>query len=384
MTATRNLLSILSVLAAPILWGCSADETIEAHGPGAVKSDSTIHFAVSTDAVSEISTRGETFGSTEEFATEGRAFGVCAYDYRDDTGEVLMIGSAAGTALTGATVTCDGTDWTTDGHYYWPQTSHTVHFYAAYPVATFTRTANDVTVPLDASGDDLGDPLTAYLDMGRREAADYNYAAPLNFGHALSQISFKATTSVSGWTLTVNTITIHNLYDKGDIAIRSRMVAPNSLCLSESTTGNPSRTFTVSGNQTDALAVLPQKRAAWTPEFYTISENNLLADTAAVGTYLAIECALWDSNMTGGGGYKLGTGTDASTITTYKTIYCPVAPAWQPNMRYNYTLDFKAPGYGTSAFNDDSTPIYEVASVSLTATAITGWSDGGTSTVHAK
>lgn len=386
MNATKQWLSVLFILTVPMLWSCSADETLQ-KGGNVLKGDSTIYFSVSTDCLDDVatrnvSTRSEAFNSTEDFATDGRQFSVCAYRYREDIGEVLMIGSVDGNTITGATVTCDDDEnWTTDEQYYWPQISHTVLFHAAYPVTTFIKTATDVTFPFDASTDDLGDPMMAYLAMSRSEASEYNYAAPLSFRHALSQLSFKAVTSVTGWTLTVRSITVHNLYNKGTIGIKTGGMKPTNLCLTTDLVTNPSVTFTVTDNQTDTKNVLPQSRKAWSPEFYTIEENNELTDTASVGTYIAIECALYDSSISG---YKLGTGTDIDHITEYKTVYCPVDPVWCPNTRFSYTLDFKPPGYGTSAYNDDGSPIYDVASVSLTATAITDWSNGGSNTVHVK
>ncbi len=387
MTATRTHFYLLFALVASICWGCSADETIDAP-KGGLRNDSTIHFAVTTETVEEeASTRAELFNSTEAFATEGRKFSVCAYDYREDIGEQLMIGSQTGTTVTGVDVTCHvsddngvtSTNWTTGDHYYWPQISHTVRFYAVYPQTTFSKTSSDVTFDFDASeerldNDDIGDPLMAYLAMGRTEARDYDYAAPLHFRHALSKISFTATTSEPGWTLTVNSITVHNLYDKGHIGIRNGTMAPSSLATS-------ARTFTMTNNQAEAQVVLPQKRAAWQPGFYFISQNDAFAttDTLATGTYLAIECAIWN-----GSAYKLGTGTGADNITTYQTIYCPVAPDWQPNTHYRYILNFRAPGYGNAAYNEEGGPIYDVASVALTATVIADWSNGESSEVHVK
>lgn len=386
MSVTKQLLSVLFVLTASILSSCSADETVKKNG-NAFRGDSTIYFSVSTEVIDDVSTRNvstrsEMFSNTSDFATDGRQFSVCAYRYREDVGEVLMIGSVDNNSITGANVTCDSEEnWVTDEQYYWPQISHTVLFYAAYPVTTFTKTSTDVTFPFDASAADPGDPMMAYLAMSRSEASAYDYAAPLSFRHALSQLNFRGITSVSGWTLIVKSISIYNLYDVGNIGIRTGEVKPTNLCLAADLISNPSKTFTVSNNQSDTKSVLPQSRRAWSPEFYTIEQNNQLVDTASVGTYIAIECALYDSSISG---FKLGTGTDINNITGYKTVYCPVDPVWCPNTRYSYTLDFKSPGYGTSAYNDDGSPIYDVASVSLTATAITGWSDGGSSSVHVK
>ena len=366
-----------------LLWGCSADETIQTNG-GALTNDSTIRFAVTTDAVSDVVTRGETFDTTEDFETEGRQFTVSAYDYRDDIGEQLMIGTKEGQTINGATVTFDGSGWTTADHYYWPPMSHTVHFYAAYPVAPLTKTANDVAVLVDADTED--DPMTAYLDMGRTAARDYNYAAPLHFRHALTKLNVKAETSVSGWKLTVNKVSIHNLHTKGIVGIHHSTVSPTAMSMAgtEGTPGTAFRTFTVTDNQSDDQIVLPQQHEAWHPEFYSIADNNRLADTASIGTYLAIECALWDDKYkSGAGGYRIGEGTKEN-ITAYGTIYCPVAPAWMPNTRYQYILNFKEPGYGTSAFKDTGEPIYDVAHVTLTANQIENWSDGGSKEIHVK
>lgn len=358
-------LYLLFLTPAMLMAGCTAGD--DANGGSSV--DETIHFQTTADA---IQTRALTqlINGTDDWLTDGRQFTVCAFSTRDDLGESLLIGSVDGTSVTGIPVTYHQAtnSWTTNERYFWPQLSHTVHFYATYPPQPYIKAAEGVTSEYTVqTNNHQEDLLYTYLATNRDEAGKrWGYAAPLAFHHALAQVCFKATTSVSGWQLTVKDITLHNIHNKGHLIFPTAAWQPT-----DATPTSQSVTFPVTNNQTDAQILLPQHRTAWSPEFYTVAQNDALADTTAIGTYITFKAAIYNTST-------------SSQELTETDVYCPIAPSWHAGKLYSYTLNFKRPGSGNSAFKADGTSIWPVVTVTVNVTGIENWGTGSSGTTHVK
>lgn len=200
----RHLL-LLPLLA--LLCGCSASDdgtTVATQG------DPRIGFSVEANG----GTRAD--AEATAFSTD-RTFRVYAWDHTG-SGSWMMNKGTEGDDDSNV-VSYDNTrgSWYPKYTYYWPDDQTTVDFYAIYPADVPFSTANKEidfsTTAVNGSADVLY-CKSSTSKLGANHYPTNVYAAEIVFRHALSRIAF-AKEELNGVTLTVKSITLNQIKDKG-------------------------------------------------------------------------------------------------------------------------------------------------------------------------
>lgn len=317
MKLQRHLLLLATAL---LLTACS-DEPTDTTRVGQAE----VAFAVTADGVTRAATDFDTSLQFRVFAWKG---------------STLFIQQEPGQAESNVvSYNPQSGQWATLTTYYWPEPAEPIDFYAVYPKDAPFRTASKTldysATPLDGSLDLLS--AQTRQSVPTYDAAHNSYAADIAFQHALSRISFGADISVANMTVTVSSLEIHNVCDRGvytyptasagsafgtwattdgsQTSYALAMDAPVSLKASS----DPQSPVSLG----EPLLLIPQTLTPWATSA-TIADN----DGGAKGAYLKIGCQI----------ELLG------DIVADGYVYCPVAGSWQPGTRYSYVLHFGA-GY---------------------------------------
>ena len=197
----RHLL-LLPLLA--LFCGCSAsDDGTTATTQG----DPRIGFSVEAN--------GGTRAEATAFPTD-RTFRVYAWN---STGGSWMMERGTGGDDDSNVVSYDNTrgSWYPSYTYYWPDDRTTVDFYAIYPADVPFNTDSkkiDFSTTAVNGSDDVLYCKSSTSKLGANHYATNVYAAEIVFRHALSRVAF-AKEELNGVTLTVNSITLNQIKDKG-------------------------------------------------------------------------------------------------------------------------------------------------------------------------
>ncbi len=346
------------LLVALLLASCSANDSEEQAGGSAIAD--VISYKVSTD---DTSTR-TSIANTADFTINGRKFLVWAF-MNDGNGETAMFSDNNENPLQGVEVTylLERHDWTTEEIYYWPRPRYTVDFFAVYPTTVVFNTSTKVIdfSSTAVSGDD--DVMYATY-QGKRDGTEPRYArkeVPLTFHHAFSRIGFEAISTAANWKVYVNSITLHNIFKNGTFNCSTATWSPSAASLVSNT-----QTFQFTDNVSEEKLLIPQTRAQWNP-YYTLAENNTMTNTASIGSYIAIECAVYDGTKA-----LLGE-CDATAATSYSTVYAPFKPEWEKRGYYIYKYNFQPASTTTNLYTVEGYPIYQSLEVSMSEMVIHDW-----------
>ena len=348
-----NILHItLPVLTVIMLSACSGnDDTNSAADPSGI-----ISYTVKASPTRSSVISGTTFPTDKTFRV---------WAYEEGSTEALIGGDI---------VSCtDGSVWSTETKYYWPQGTK-VNFYALYPTSLSYNIANasfSYTVPTDVSQqqDVLYDVIKAgKTDDNISHNSVKRYAVPLTFRHALSQVAFRASISDenSDFTVEVSGITMHNVYTSGMFNLTTRswgsLSSVDNLAIGISSDAGA---ITYGGDPVSVTAddgmllVIPQSLSGW-----ALGTNvNSTSDC-----YLAVDC-----HVTGSGGVDL-----LGTSSAPATVYVPFdnsSTIWEAGKKYIYNLQF---GTGYDAGGNRQLQVLIVGS------EITDWTNGTGGDVDAK
>ncbi len=256
----------------------------------------------------------------------------------------------------------DGDSYTdVDGTRYWPQ-SGTLSFYAVVD--------GDDKVQYNSSGNivvedyEIKNDVTEQLDLMYAVTTDVSNTkdkVSLNFRHALSQICFKAENENPNVRITINSITVGNVYNKGTYTLLAESTTdninahnnnyPNALKRgkwSECSKGANNTYFisSMSNNQLDGIKEVDltydnnkQHTTNWysnalnlLPQVYPEDQNQSV-DKPYFMLNLTIENRVQESN---GGDY-----TYTPTLESGENfIICPKKINWEQGYRYIYTFKF--------------------------------------------
>lgn len=238
--------------------------------------------------------------------------------------------------------------------HYWP--TEALDFYAVNP-AKATSLANgsynnwninhDKQQILYLCADEYGDgSQPANIDVmyaiAKNKTKDSNGGkVSLQFKHILSQVVFKAKANTD-MKVTIESIKIHNVEARGTFTfpeeattypttqnnwdlISNSLIKDFTVVKNKNITVNGTTITDISSSTTPMLFV-PQPLTAWDTK--TTPKSKLQADTDKE-SYLEISCKIKQS-----GSYLFG------DEATFKTLYVPFGPSWDPGKRYIYTLIF--------------------------------------------
>lgn len=193
----------------------------------------------------------------------------------------------------------------------------------------------------------------------------YKEVVPLVFNHTLSQICFTATV-VENWVITINSITINNIYDTGIYNYNTNTwTVPSAtsdkqdkdylftLASPVSITGPEATTTALTAADSHVLILLPQTLVPWTLDGTTITQANTEDNYKC---YLDIECRIWDNSI---GNYLVG-------ASDFGHIYVPFSDTWLVGKKYTYNLAF---GDGYKPNGDPTTQLVIIKST------ITDWAE---------
>lgn len=286
----------------------------------------------------------------------------------------------------GVNIKHNGTAWdyanAADRHY-WP--SEALDFYAVNP-ATFDMDLisnygwnihHNTQQILYLCADEYGDgSQPANIDVmyaiAKNKTKDSNGGkVSLQFKHILSQVVFKAKANTD-MKVTIESIKIHNVEARGTFTFPEEATTyPTTQNNWDLISNSLIKDFTVVkdksiivDNATTATEIsvdspmlfVPQPLTAWETS-HPISQANTNKES-----YLEISCKIKQS-----GSYLFG------DEATFKTLYVPFGPSWDPGKRYIYTLIFGG-GYDADG-NAILTPIDFEADVK-------GWADATGSNVN--
>lgn len=198
----NRYLLLLPLLA--LFCGCSASDD---GTTAATQGDPRIGFSVEAN--------GGTRAEATAFPTD-RTFRVYAWN---STGGSWMMERGTGGDDDSNVVSYDNTrgSWYPNYTYYWPDDRTTVDFYAIYPkdmpFSTADKKIDFSTTAVTGSADVLY-CKSSTSKLGANHYATNVYAAEIVFKHALSRVAF-AKEELNGVTLTVNSITLNQIKDKG-------------------------------------------------------------------------------------------------------------------------------------------------------------------------
>ena len=288
----RHLL-LLPVLA--LLCGCSASDD---GTTAATQGDPRIGFSVEANG----GTRAD--AEATAFPTD-RTFRVYAWN---STGGSWMMNKGTEGDDDSNVVSYDNTrrSWYPKYTYYWPDDRTTVDFYAIYPkdvpFNTDSKKIDFSTTAVSGSADVLY-CKSSTSKLGANHYATNVYAAEIVFKHALSRIAFNKE-ELNGVTLTVKSITLNQIKDKG--------------------------TFDFDG----ATPAWTTNDASLTDSYTTTLGNSLLLmpQTLASGAQIVVEYKIQAANGTWLRGGAEGSETEWDT----KTI--PLTDEWLTGRTYTYTL----------------------------------------------
>lgn len=287
----RHLL-LLPLLA--LLCGCSASDD---GTTAATQGDPRIGFSVEAN--------GGTRAEATAFPTD-RTFRVYAWDHTG-SGSWMMNKGTEGDDDSNV-VSYDNTrgSWYPKYTYYWPDDRTTVDFYAIYPADVPFSTANkeiDFSTTAVNGSDDVLYCKSSTSKLGANHYATNVYAAEIVFKHALSRVAF-AKQELNGVTLTVKSITLNQIKDKG--------------------------TFDFDG----ATPAWTTNDASLTDSYTTTLGNSLLLmpQSLAEGAQIVVEYKIQDADGTWLRGGEEGSETEWDT----KTI--ALTGNWLTGRNYTYTL----------------------------------------------
>lgn len=284
----RHLL-LLPLLA--LLCGCSASDD---GTTAATQGDPRIGFSVEANG----GTRAD--AEATAFPTD-RTFRVYAWN---STGGSWMMERGTGGDPNSNVVSYDNTrhSWYPKYTYYWPDDRTTVDFYAIYPEDVPFNTDSkkiDFTATAVTGSDDVLYCKSSTSKLGANHYPTNVYAAEIVFKHALSRIAF-AKQELNGVTLTVKSITLNQIKDKGTFDFDGATPAW--------TTNNESLNDSYTTTLGNSLLLMPQTLASGAQ---IVVEYKI---KAADGTWLRGGESEWDT----------------------KTI--PLTGDWLTGRTYTYTL----------------------------------------------
>lgn len=252
--------------------------------------------------------------------------------------------------------------WESTATHFWPHTG-AIDFYAFSPASVRDK----VDFGTDGTADqrnvviknfEVSTTTNSKIDLLYALTADQSHAkgsdlvaVPINFKHALSQVTFNVKNTNSAIILDVDQVEIANLASKGNYTLPKA-----STTLGGSTTGEWQLADKVNGGKVysafistvdgitpesgtvqltsadgGALFLLPQTTTAWDPK------ND--AENVAAGSYFIVRCRVW--TMTAEGRVLLWPNMkDSSGNIPYHNIAIPAAFDWKEGKKYTYTLVF--------------------------------------------
>ncbi|MEG1934700.1 MAG: fimbrillin family protein, partial [Rikenellaceae bacterium] len=335
-------------------------------------------------------TKGTTFDNTT-FAAVGREFGVTAFVNTASYDTPYMGATAAG-----AQITCTSTSPSVVWGYknaaesrFWPALPAMLTFYGYTPFASTNR--GGATLAFDKN---TGMTFTNYVvpnDVTKQEdfmwarAASIGVASPvvpvpMNFGHALVRVNFKAQTTSDNLKVDIeaNGITLGKIKSKGTFVVAPTgaptwtPTADDRLAYtipSVEKTNIENAAAIVVSTADNAVMLMPQTFNAWVPSTATSTESTKAEGTSQTGGYIKVMCKIYTLSA------------DASAVklylhgseTAYAAIYIPLssqsAPSteiWKANNNITYTLQF---GGG---YSNEGNPILNPIKFTTT---VTGWTD---------
>ena len=314
---------------------------------------------------------------------EGASFTVYATQERSDKGRSVLID---GTTEGGNTVTyrkidlVGGWGWRTEGVYYWPVHSYTVHVYGLYGYdganpATMTlpvisssdlATKDDPVVTFDGATHKLDsgvDLLWTHAEAHRESRTKKdNYPLDLTFRHVLAQVSFSGRLATSyqaaGWRVYVKSLAIRNVNMAGELHLKTGVFTP-TVDGDDYPTATTDYTFRddeeteitgeareLAATAGDVAILMPQTPVAWrnSPEY-----GETIVTTK--GCYLELDCHVTDGS------------TDLwASDAAFQKVYVPFGEPLAGGRRQTFTLNF---GCGYDA---NGVPAVRVIDISTTIT----------------
>lgn len=350
-----SLFGMAAMTALTMLFTACSNDVENTSGDAPTGSESRIQFTPVTDNVT--GTRA-TATTTANYEDQIKNFSV--WGYLTATGEYYL-----GTADNGVIIDNieNSSVHTWDYHSvedirYWPtNTTDKLNFYALTPVPTsdngMTLTDNSLACLIPTDNTKQIDVMTAYKD--NMDFSTNSGSVPLQFGHVLSQVLFKAKTSTSAISAEIKSITVHNVCDRVTLDIKDASATASiptdaeyknySVGLANPVIANSTTTAVDATDADGVLLLAPQTLTRWanrTGETSKYTTTTVADDNNQ--SYLEIEC-----KIKSGSTYLLGSDTD------YGKAYVPFGQTWVSGNRYVYTLIF---GVGWDSNGDQiSTPI---------------------------
>ena len=341
---------MLAAISGALLTGCSNEEIASVDN----LSQNAIGFHVVGNAAetraTPITPKNLTTTDFDVFAytADGTAFmGVADTDFAHD----------------GVKIVYKGGKWDYDDPeeiHYWPTEEEALDFYAANPgslvngdpalhyVWNFNYKKQQIHYTC------LDEYNTTITDSDMHENHDVMYGIALGqtkksnngkvkftFKHILSQVVFKAKTTLSTMTVTINSIKLKNTTRSGVFTL------PDDIATVPTTTANWSlldfpyspvvvmekaievNTDAVDISSDAPLLMIPQMLTAWAVRETDTNTPQKADDATPKQSYLEIACKIKQSEV-----YLHGSATD------YAILYVPFGASWEPGKRYVYTLIF--------------------------------------------
>ena len=301
----RHLL-LLPLLA--LLCGCSASDD---GTTAATQGDPRIGFSVEANGGTRADAEAKAFPID-------RTFRVYAWDHTGSGSWMMERGT--GSDDDSNVVSYDNTrhSWYPKYTYYWPDDRTTVDFYAIYPADVPFNTDSkkiDFSTTAVNGSDDVYYCKNSTSKLGANHYATNVYAAEIVFKHALSCIAF-AKQELNGVTLTVKSITLNQIKDKGTFDFDGATPAW--------TTNDASLTDSYNTTLGNSLLLMPQTLASGAQ---IVVEYKIQAD----GTWLRGGETEWDTKTIPLTGNWLIGNTYTYTLTANHDIFlsCTITD-WLP------------------------------------------------------
>lgn len=245
---------------------------------------------------------------------------------------VTALTAAGASFFTDVEFTKDGSFFTSDPSYYWPNDGSNLSFYAYSPAVADLN----ATVTIDNTTKKLTDYSPAAVIADQKDfitaqatgsKSDESTGVALTFGHRLSQIEIKAKNTNDAYVYKVKGIRIANAVSKGSFDFTSNDwtlatdKANYEVTYDVKTLGMDVASMMATEN--DNAMLLPQQLTAWD------SAND--KTNAQAGAYLALLVNICT---------KDGAQVFPATTGVYKWTAVAIDTNWEAGKKYIYTLDF--------------------------------------------
>lgn len=329
----KNLNHIISILALAILAGCAK---IEVDVPASQEQEE-ISFTVANRSAQ---TKASEFSKTESFAVFGLYTGSYTYNSINFADAAIYMNNVS--------VSYSSSKWASTKQYYWPKTGK-LSFVAYWPTSAAVQLGDSRSNVLKITGYDVQETYksqTAQQDLlvssVSKDCSISTKTVALTFRHALSQVKFmgKTVAANNGLTyhVTINSISINNIYDQGDYKFDSTTdksvwtVNTGKGLTSSGDIYNPGNTPQTAGNTYVAAKdelTTSFKALGTGSKAYFVLPQSLNANAVVSVSYTIYTC-----NNSG----KILDALNGTSDIKLNTLGTPAIAAWESGKSYTYNF----------------------------------------------